>query len=67
MKQKKYMKNTFEIKIENWSDLSTNDWNEIDFGNWSNIDLEDWKLPKLNWELKELKQFNMKKMRENGK
>ena len=64
MKPKKFMKNTFKIDFENWTDLDTKDWNEIDFKDWSNIDLEDWKLPKLNWELKGLKLFNKNKMRE---
>ena len=52
------MKNTFEI--ESWSDLDFEDWNSIEIEDWSTIDLEDWKLPKLNWELKELKLFNVK-------
>jgi hypothetical protein len=52
------MKNTFEI--ESWSDLDLEDWNSIEIEDWSTIDLEDWKLPKLNWELKELKLFNVK-------
>ena len=52
------MKNTFEI--ESWSDLDLEDWNSIEIEDLSTIDLEDWKLPKLNWELKELKLFNVK-------
>ena len=52
------MKITFEI--ESWSDLDLEDWNSIEIEDWSTIDLEDWKLPKLNWELKELKLFNVK-------
>ena len=52
------MKNTFEI--ESWSDLDLEDWNSIEIEDWPTIDLEDWKLPKLNWELKELKLFNVK-------
>jgi hypothetical protein len=52
------MKNTFEI--ESWSNLDFEDWNSIEIEDWSTIDLEDWKLPKLNWELKELKLFNVK-------
>jgi hypothetical protein len=54
------MKNTFEI--ESWSDLNLEDWSTIDLEDWSTIDLEDWKLPQLNWELKELKLFNVKLM-----
>ncbi len=57
------MKNIFE----SLTDLDLENWDTIDLEDWSNIDLEDWKLPKLNWELKELKLFNVKKMRENGK
>jgi len=52
------MKITFEI--ESWSDLDLEDWNSIEIEDWPTIDLEDWKLPKLNWELKELKLFNVK-------
>ncbi len=52
------MKNTFEI--ESWSDLNFENWNSIEIEDWSTIDLEDWTLPKMNWELKELKLFNVK-------
>ena len=54
------MKNTFEIEIENWTNSDIENWNTIDFEGCFTIDIKDWKLPKLDWELKELKLFNVK-------
>lgn len=55
------------MKIEPMKNASDNvsDWgNEIDFEEWTDIDLEDWRIPKLDWSLNELKQFNVNKIRE---
>jgi hypothetical protein len=54
------MKDT--IDSEDWSDFDYEDWNSNDLEDWETIDLDDWKLPKLNWDIKELKLFNVKKM-----
>jgi hypothetical protein len=54
------MKNTSD-NISDWgNEIDLEDWTSIDLEEWICIDLEEWRIPKLDWSLNELKQFNVK-------
>jgi hypothetical protein len=50
--------------LDNWCEIDLVDWTIIDLDEFIIIDLEDWKLPKLDWNNKEIELFNVKKIRE---
>jgi len=54
------MKNTNDDYSDWGNEIDLEEWTTINLEDWTCIDLEEWRIPKLDWSLNELKQFNVK-------